>query len=495
MQDVLSNYLPDAGGAIWLGALVALLVFGDFNRLLSLRNLALAGLLATAPLLNDIGRWNFAQHPRFTAGLWTAIFLVTAAHTVWALMLARSRPRRAWVPNLTRPALVVLAALLVAMNALTTLIRPAEDAGHYTNLGAQRWMETGISPYADSLLQGAQSPGHGAASTYGPVLYVAHMPLLLLLGDAENPADASVMSPDYRRPSDLATQGLALLFHLAGLWALYVIVRRHAGERTALGAVILYACMPYLAGLEAGHGSIAGLRFISHIAPSALLLLGIAYVGSPLLSGLLLAAATGVLFFPIFIFPAWLGWRVWRGEQPLRFLAGSALGGAIILAVIVAFTPSGSATESVGTFVHAITEHQEGSGPMQYGESTFGFWGTHPELSAFWHSPIAGDSPFMDPAFLGFLALATGAFFWARRSGGVAELAALTAAVGAGVQLWKTHGGGTYVEWYLPLLIVALVSGSRAAQAATATPDVAMPEQAVVPDSLSLPRSHATAPR
>ena len=41
------------------------------------------------------------------------------------------------------------------------------------------------------------------------------------------------------------------------------------------------------------------------------------------------------------------------------------------------------------------------------------------------------------------------------------SLAAATVVLGAGVQLWKTHGGGTYIEWYLPFLILALVAGSE----------------------------------
>jgi hypothetical protein len=39
------------------------------------------------------------------------------------------------------------------------------------------------------------------------------------------------------------------------------------------------------------------------------------------------------------------------------------------------------------------------------------------------------------------------------------------AGLGSGIQLWKTHATGSYVEWYLPFLIIALVG-----QVATARP-------------------------
>jgi hypothetical protein len=38
----------------------------------------------------------------------------------------------------------------------------------------------------------------------------------------------------------------------------------------------------------------------------------------------------------------------------------------------------------------------------------------------------------------------------------VPQLAFLTAALAIAVQLWKSHAGGTYVEWYYPFLLIGL---------------------------------------
>ena len=288
------------------------------------------------------------------------------------------------------------------------------------------------------------------------------MPTVLLLdGRHRNPPDAVPKDrATYQRPHEAGTQIVALLFHLAGLLALFLVARRMAGVDAALGAVSLYASMPYLAGLGATHGTIAGVQFISHIAPSAMMLAALAAVEWPFVSGALFAIAAGVLFYPVFIFPAWFAWRFWRQQRPWRFAAGTAVAGAAILALVVAFTPADSVAGSVGKFVHAIVEHQEGTGLHQYGGSDFGFWGTHRGLASFWHAPLVGESPFTSPIFVVFMGLCLGACFAVRR-GGLATLAAATAALAAGVQLWKTHGGGTYIEWYLPFLILALVAGQR----------------------------------
>ena len=460
LEKLLETYTPDLGGALWLGLLVAFLLFGDFRRLLAGRNLALLGLLASAPLLNDIGRWPVEQHPTVAPLWWTGIFLITLGHTIWGIVLARGEQRAPWVPNVPRSGLQVLVALLLVMNTMETLGRRPEDAGLFVSLGAQRWLETGTIPYADPQLIGANSPAFGAASTYGPILYLSHFPTQMLSGGRQNPADAVVRDPAYRKPSNVGTRIITLLFHFGGLIGLFLVVRQLAGEQAALGAVALYASMPYLAGLDAGNGSIAGVRFISHIAPAALLLLALAASARPFLSGLLFASAAGALFYPVFMFPAWVAWRLHRKAQPLRFVAGVATGAVVLTLIIVTSSPGYSPIGAVKQFLAAVIEHQEGVGPRQYGASTFGFWGTHPGLASFWHHPLVGSSPFLHPMFLVFMLLCIGACFWVRR-GGLTSLAAATALVGAGVQLWKTHGGGTYIEWYLPFLILALVAGSE----------------------------------
>jgi len=116
-------------------------------------------------------------------------------------------------------------------------------------------------------------------------------------------------------------------------------------------------------------------------------------------------------------------------------------------------------------FLQSTFGHQEGTQLGAYGSSPFGFWGTHPALAAFWQRPLVGASFATHPIFLLYALFVLGSFFLARgRTRG--QLAGLTAALALGTQLWKTHGGGTYVGWYYPLLLVAVFAGTVAMERA-----------------------------
>ena len=192
----------------------------------------------------------FGQAGRGTAApLFTAIFLCTAGYTVWSYAISRSGGAPEWRPNLPRHALRGLLTLVLALDVAIVLGRTPDDAGIYSNLGAQRWAETGTIPYADEKLKGPDAPAYGAAATYGPLLLAAHLPFQYVLGAKANSPDASPSDASYRWPNQLATQLACLSFLLAALGGLYLVVRRESGEDVALAAVIVFAASPYLQGL------------------------------------------------------------------------------------------------------------------------------------------------------------------------------------------------------------------------------------------------------
>lgn len=472
MREVLEAVVPNPAAALWVGILIAFMLFGDATALRSRRNLALVGVLVLAPALLHV--MEFGQRGRGTAApLFTVLFLCTAGYAAWSFALSRGRGMPGWRPNLSRTGLQALLAFVLALDVAVVLGRRPDDAGIYSNLGARRWAETGTIPYADPKLKGPDAPGYGAAATYGPLLYAAHLPFQLALRVPTNPPDATPRdvapkdgSAPYRGPTELATKLACLTFFAAGLAGLFLIVRRLAGEDVALAAVILYAGSPYVLGLGGERFVIGGLAFISHIAPSAVLLLALAAFRRPLLSGVLMACAAGVLFWPAFLFPLWFGWRAWRREGALPFAAGFALAGLGIGVVIVYYTHA-PAVDAIRLFLESTLEHQEGVGTREYGASTFSFWGTHPALAAVFQQPIFGTTSLFKPMFLAFAALCLAAAFWARGRT-VPQLAALTAMLAAAIQLWKTHATGSYVEWYLPFLIIALVGAAPGDQASAA---------------------------
>ena len=454
------------GSALLLGSIITYLVLGKLTRIRSTRNLRVLLLLLSSVFLIDLVKWEFRGDTPWAAtgllfafrGLQGALLLIT----VTSLILSFRRPDDT-PSNLPTSALRILAILLITMNVITTLGRDPDDCGIYSNLGAQRWHETGQLPYSDESLKGPESPGHGAAATYGPLLYIAHIPVQIALGSKKNDPTIPVSDHDlYERPNQTATQITALLFHFMGLIALFMIGRRCRGTATRWALIVAYAGCPYVLGLggEAewlgGPDAFAcGVSYISHTAPISLILMALAFDRRPALSGGLLAAAAGILYFPAFLFPAFMGW-FWKRGEGLRFVAGFALVAVLTTGIVLNWTAGDSVTDRVEAFFHSTLDHQEGAEVDQYGDSLYSFWGQHKGLASFWKKPIVGGSQLLSPTFLLLTGLSLLAFFLARGKS-LGQLAFLLASVTAAIQLWKTHAAGTYVEWYYPLLLIGFL--------------------------------------
>jgi hypothetical protein len=445
---------------------MTILVAFDFRNLISWRNADLTLLISLSFLLIDLidlgGGWNpniknSAQRSLF-ALIFLAIFLVSIMLLIRSLYRAFKSGEKSWAPNLPKTALVVTTVILLTCNTLLALVRFPDDCGNYINMGASRMMETGKFPYGDPELRG------GAAATYGPVLYLAHIPFQLALTNVhkeysaeENPFLHWVVMGGkdwYSGAPILATKLAVLAFHLLAIFGLVMIGTRLREPAVGWGLASLYAGSAYVQGLGGEEFFITGMPFISHIAPAAVTVLAFAFLHRPFWSGSLLAMATGTLFYPAFFFPLWFGYYFWKGKNWKRFVAGFMIV-SLIIAAAVFFMTQTSEGESVLKVIHESTVgHQESRDA--YGSSTFSFWGTHPRLAAFWQKPIIHGAYLLKPSFLLFLLFVLSSFFLVRGRT-VTQFAFLTAAIAISVQLWKSHAGGTYVEWYYPFFLIGLL--------------------------------------
>jgi hypothetical protein len=475
---------PSDGGAILAGTLILFVVAGRFRPFRLLWNLELVMLLLSAFFLVDvIARWaglikNDYSDP-VQRGVFTVQFTALFALLIWWVLRgcagAFGRPRD-WTPNVGRPVLVALVAILVLWNALTVLVRRPDDCGIYSTLGAQRMLERGQYPYGDAKLRG------GAAATYGPVFYATHLGALASFPHPKNAPDADPLPESgYQLPPLWPTRLICLAFHLGGLWALFAIGRRLAGTDVALALVALYAGSPYVFGLGGPTAWVCGLTYISHIAPAALVLGALACTRWPVVSGALLALGAGTVYYPAFFFPSMLGYLTSRRGAALRFAVGFAGMGLLIAGSVVAFTETTPDKNAVRLFFESTLDHQESE--AQYGMSPFGFFGVHPDAAVKLHKPLFSipgldpQSPFTKPLFLGLAALSLLGFFLARNRR-PAQLAFLLAAIAAAVQLWKTQATGTYVEWYYPLLLIGIFADRPTAAAVSSAGPEDPPVQA-----------------
>lgn len=464
-----AHWLPDQAGALWISLLLVLLLAGPdrregagrFRDLLVAQVLALVmfDILAFFPRLRD------PVALRLLDAVFTTIAAVSAFLLVRLLWWSRQGPA-AWHVRLPHGAVVAVALLLLTGNVAAALLRPPDDAGFFINLGAQRMRERGGLPYGDPLLDGS------AGAAYGPLLFTAHVPVQALLV----PEGVNALSPDhpslgpasqYILPPPLATQLVAIVFHLLGVVALLVVGRRLAGETQAWAMVALYCGSAFVFGIGGHDAFIGGMTYVSHIAPAAATVLAFAALPWPALAGVLLVAAAGIGFFPTFLAPAWLGYYWDRPAARRQFFAAMTVAGmALALYVLLGSQPA-NGRSLIGTILWDIFGHH--TDPNGYGMSPFSFWGQRPGWRGWMMRPLAGDSGFLAPMFLTFLGLVAASAPLARGRTPT-QLAAISAAVIIAATLLKIHPTGTYVAWYYPLLLVALLTGAPARE--PAPPDV-----------------------
>lgn len=449
---LLTKFVPSQGAVLVIAVLVMLAIGIDWSRLAHPRNLEMLALLPIGFLLFDCMRYfELFQDPVYWL-LMDAVFISIMAVSLYLLiasLIRMSRPHAdPWRPSLPKNALMAIALVLVGLNVMTALLRPPDDVGFYTNLGAQRLRERAMFPYGDPLL--TNTP----AATYSPILYFSHLAYQVLLVPVQNPPDPRPEFGIYVLPPTLASQLATATFHLAGVLGLFIAARRLLGAHPAWGVVALYCGSAYVMGVGGEREMINGMVFASHIAPAAVTLLAFAALPWPWASGALLATAAWTLFYPAFFFPAWAGYYARSRAQLIAFLGGFALVGLAIGVPVLLRSQPIEGRGVVSTVLHETQGHQQD--PNAYGSSPFGFWGQRGGVRAWFRDPIVAGQPNTAPAFLLFAAFVVGSFFLARGRTEV-QLALLTGALAVGSQLWKIHGTGVYVTWYYGFLLLGFL--------------------------------------
>ena len=219
---------------------------------------------------------------------------------------------------------------------------------------------------------------------------------------------------------------MAILSHLAVVVGMVLIGYRHFDNiRAGIAAATLYLLLPYTAQLTGR---------VDHVLPAALLVWAVAAYRRPLVSGMLMGLAAGVIYYPVFLLPLWLGFYWQRGL--LRF----SLGVLTTLALLVgslAFTSDSLA----------------GSG-TRCSRCSAGRALSPQDMEGFWSFNII-DPVYRYPVLVALLVFCCqpGAVAGAEESRHADEL------FGGGdvaTQFWHPHGGGLYMAWYLPLVLLTI---------------------------------------
>lgn len=245
-------------------------------------------------------------------------------------------------------------------------------------------------------------------------------PVSPALGGEEEPtADELEMR---NRSWTILAKVLAICAHLAIIVGVVLIGNRHFGNlRAGVGCALLYLILPYTAQYTA---------HVHHALPAALLLWAVLSYRRPVIAGIFLGLAAGLVYYPLFLLPLWCSFYWQRGVR--RF----AIGVIVTLAVLVMFLTFGG-TDSLVDHLRRM----------------FGLFLPTKEPRGIWG--LGWDPRWRLPVIVAFGILSSLFAAWPSPKN-LGTLIGCSAAVMVAVQFWHGYGGGLYIAWFLPLLLLTI---------------------------------------
>lgn len=226
------------------------------------------------------------------------------------------------------------------------------------------------------------------------------------------------------RLGPIAKKVLVIFAQLTIVVGMVLIGYRHFDNIVmGIGAATLYLMLPYTALMTGG---------IRHVLPAAGLVWAVLCYRRPLAAGLFLGFAGGISYYPLFLLPLWFSFYWPRGL--VRFTVGVV--STVVVLMFVLFS---------------------GNDVGQNFRLMFGLYRPAMEgLQGIWNEAQGGWHPyFRIPMLAAFVVLASSMALWPAQKN-LGTLLSCSAAVMVAVQFWHGYGGGIYMAWYLPLLLLTI---------------------------------------
>ncbi len=223
--------------------------------------------------------------------------------------------------------------------------------------------------------------------------------------------------------SNLA-RGFAILSNLAILLSIVGVGYWHFDNvKTGIGCAVMYLLLPYTAQMTGN---------LEHVVPAAFMALGLLAYRQPFLSGLLMGFAAGLVYYPLFLLPLWISFYWKRGLT--AWLTGVS-GALVLLAGLLLI-------QGWQEFLDHLTR-------------MFGLWLPRMEgLEGIW-GPGRFQADFRLPVLVAFFLLSFSYAAWPSRKN-LGTLISGTAAVMLAAQFWHGNGGGLYMAWFLPFVLLTI---------------------------------------
>lgn len=407
MSEILFDYSMNATTWAYLSSLLTLALYFKFSRFWSLRNLDLLGLLALTPGLLMV---HYGGNALFAGYVW--LFAVGGLFLLRLLADSFSARRPLLEPNLSPGGLTFLLVSLLVFLTINVITKPLTDA----DLDGPRRL--------DALLSAQELRPDETLASHGPGYPLLHLlpsvTMGTLVGDVQAPEDIARF-----RIHSATARAMAIASHLAVVLGILLIGQMHFRSlRTGLAAATLYLILPYTAMMTGR---------VDHVLPAALIVWAVVAYRVPWVSGPLLGLAAGAVSYPVFLFPVWASFYWQRGMW--RFTAGFCGMLALLTASL------------------ALTSSNWESFLAQAGQM-FGWPSLWPaDVRGFWAFNEA--TPFRIAVFAAFVSLAVALAIWPSQKN-LGTLLSASAALMLGAQFWHPQGGGVYLAWYLPLLLLTI---------------------------------------
>ncbi len=275
----------------------------------------------------------------------------------------------------------------------------------------------------------------------GPQLGPGYSLMKMLPAIPTRPAEAAILglqtenSEEAKPTHVVVAKVLAISAHLAILIGIISIGYRHFNHPQAgIGCALLYLLMPYTAQMTGR---------VDHALPAALLIWAILCYRRPYFAGLFLGATGGLVYYPMFLLPLWLSFYWQRGVG--RF----ALGALTSLSLMIGLLVINRAFASDGADGLAMPDSLGQSLVRMFGlmmppmENLSGIWG------------LGWEPMYRLPILVAFLILSGFLAIWPAQKN-LGTLIGCTGAVMVGAQFWHAYGGGLYIAWFLPLLLLTI---------------------------------------
>jgi hypothetical protein len=417
MEQFLPQYRPvDFATWIYLSSLLTIAIYFKFNRLWSLRNLDLLALVAIGPGLL------LAEQPgerQYWGYAW--LFAINGFFLIRLLLDSVMVRRPLLEPNMSTGGLTFIGVSMLLFLLTNVMMKEVTDS----DLDGPREVRA-ILDGDDTHASAKSLAEHGPGYVYLHIL--PSISMRPLVGDS---VPDGGNTPDFEETSrelaDAATaRTMAIISHVMIVLGMVLVGIRHFDNvRTGIAAATLYLLLPYTAEMTGR---------VSHVLPAALLVWVVAAYRRPLISGMLLGLAIGTIYYPVFLLPLWCSFYWRRGL--LRFVTGvlTTIG---ILILVLWLTPSGAVPFS------AKLESMLGFTSWSM-EGVQGFWAASPALA-----------PYRMPVIAACVMLSLSFALWPVQKN-LGTLLSCSAAVMLSTQFWHAQGGGLYINWYLPLLLLTI---------------------------------------